>query len=302
MIINKNALVRYLTIDRCLQQTNKKWTLQDLMDECSRELALYVVNAKPVGKRTIQLDIQFMRDKEKGYAAPIVVHAKRYYTYSESSFSIRNQPIIDQDRELIKYAAEFIGMYKSFSQFDEAMFPNLQGLLKESSTSEENHSPNNSIKIDNRKSASIALKLLQHKFTSIDTVFSSDQQAQFIKLAKRSSSSILAANSEVANLFCDNSLMNTIEKVIQDPVCIGGYLIHPKKNGPSYRKWTSCYVGCGSLNDEYDFENMIGIQFHISEHSDSLETIFKTENKSHDSSIKKFGSGQIVFFRPTLLC
>ena len=23
--------------------------------------------------------------------------------------------------------------------------------------------------------------------------------------------------------------MNTIEKVIQDPVCIGGYLIHPKK-------------------------------------------------------------------------
>ena len=49
---------------------------------------------------------------------------------------------------MIKYAAEFIGMYKSFSQFDEAMFPNLQGLLK-SLQPVRKTSPNNNIEIDN---------------------------------------------------------------------------------------------------------------------------------------------------------
>ena len=38
---NKNALLRYRTIDRCLRNTGRRWTLQDLVDACSDALYEY---------------------------------------------------------------------------------------------------------------------------------------------------------------------------------------------------------------------------------------------------------------------
>ncbi|HEY1870352.1 MAG TPA: hypothetical protein VGG71_04800 [Chitinophagaceae bacterium] len=35
MPVNRNALIRYRTIDKCLQNRYKKWTLDDLIDACS---------------------------------------------------------------------------------------------------------------------------------------------------------------------------------------------------------------------------------------------------------------------------
>ena len=79
-------------------------------------------------------------------------------------------------------------------------------------------------------------------------------------------------------------------------------MIHPKKNGPSYRKWTHSYIGFSLLNYEYEFENMIGIQFHVTNNRISLRSLFKINDHTNEKDIKNYNSDQIVFFRPTVLC
>lgn len=301
MVINKNALVRYLTIDFCLQQRNRTWTLQDLIKECTMALELKCNQSKPVGKRTIQLDIQFMRDSLHGYGAPIVVHSNKFYTYSDESFSIRQVTLPNNDLAMLQHAIDFIGMYKVFYKYEETVVPKLTQLTDPKLLYDHQKS-SNSVVLDNKTSAKIALRVLQSNVTSIKTIFSESQQNEFIALARKSTTSILAANSEIVNLFCNNKLMMIIEKVVADPVCIGGYMIHPKKNGPSYRKWTHSYIGFSLLNYEYEFENMIGIQFHVTNNRISLRSLFKINDHTNEKDIKNYNSDQIVFFRPTVLC
>ena len=39
MPVTKNALLRYKTIDNCLRNRYRKWTLDDLIDACSDALS-----------------------------------------------------------------------------------------------------------------------------------------------------------------------------------------------------------------------------------------------------------------------
>ena len=78
MALNKNALIRYKTIDKCLQNRFRDWTLNDLIDACSNALYEYEGRDVNVSKRSIQLDIQLMRSDKLGYNAPIVVYSKKY--------------------------------------------------------------------------------------------------------------------------------------------------------------------------------------------------------------------------------
>ena len=73
MPVSKNALIRYKTIDRCLQNHYRRWTLEDLIEECSKALYEYEGRDEGVSRRTVQLDIQMMRSDKLGYNAPIKV-------------------------------------------------------------------------------------------------------------------------------------------------------------------------------------------------------------------------------------
>ena len=73
MPVSKNALIRYKTIDRCLQNHYRRWTLDDLIEECSKALYEYEGRDEGVSRRTVQLDIQMMRSDKLGYNAPIKV-------------------------------------------------------------------------------------------------------------------------------------------------------------------------------------------------------------------------------------
>lgn len=90
MPVNKNALLRYKTIDICLRNRARKWTLEDLIVACSDALYEYTGKDEYISRRTIQLDLQKMRSDELGYNAPIVVKDKRYYTYEDPDYSITN--------------------------------------------------------------------------------------------------------------------------------------------------------------------------------------------------------------------
>lgn len=114
MPVNKNALLRYKTIDNCLRNTGRGWTLEDLIDACSDALNEYTGKDEYVSKRTIQLDIQKMRSDELGYNAPIEVYDNKYYRYSDPNYSITNTPVSESD---LKQMREAVGVLKQLSGF-----------------------------------------------------------------------------------------------------------------------------------------------------------------------------------------
>ena len=104
MPVNKNALIRYKTIDNCLRNPYRRWTLDDLVDACSQALYEMEGITKGVSVRTVQADIQMMRSDKLGYNAPIVVYDKIYYTYADPDYSITEMPLSMDDCKLIKEA------------------------------------------------------------------------------------------------------------------------------------------------------------------------------------------------------
>ncbi|MEL6250370.1 MAG: WYL domain-containing protein [Bacteroidota bacterium] len=119
MPVNRNALIRYKTIDQCLQNRYRQWTLDDLIDACSEALYEYEGIDKGVSRRTVQGDIQIMRSDKLGYNAPIIVKDKKFYTYEDPDYSITNIPLSEQDLEMLTEAVEFMKQFQGFSHFRE---------------------------------------------------------------------------------------------------------------------------------------------------------------------------------------
>ena len=108
MPANKNALIRYKTIDRCLRNRYRRWTIDDLVEACSE--ALYEMEGilKGVSVRTVQGDLQIMRSDKLGYNAPIEVYDRIYYRYAEPDYSISDMPLTEDDCLLLKEAVELL--------------------------------------------------------------------------------------------------------------------------------------------------------------------------------------------------
>ena len=117
MPVSRNALIRYKTIDTCLRNRFRKWTLEDLVDACSDALYEYEGIDKGISKRTVQMDIQLMRSEKLGYNAPIVVKDHKYYTYEDPEYSITNTPLSEQDLKVMSEAVELLKQFNGFSYF-----------------------------------------------------------------------------------------------------------------------------------------------------------------------------------------
>lgn len=116
---NKLALLRFKTIDQCLRNRQRKWTLEQLVEAVSDALYEYEGIDSGVGVRTIQLDIQNMRSDKLGYNAPIVVTDKKYYSYEDKNYSITNANISPQDLEKINDVVKILNQFKGFSYFED---------------------------------------------------------------------------------------------------------------------------------------------------------------------------------------
>lgn len=119
MPVNRNALIRYRTIDNCLRNRQRRWTLEDLIEACSEALYEYEGIDKGVSRRSIQMDIQMMRSDKLGYNAPIVVLEKKYYTYEDPEYSITNIPLTDRDLGKLTEVVGILKQFKGFSHFQE---------------------------------------------------------------------------------------------------------------------------------------------------------------------------------------
>jgi predicted DNA-binding transcriptional regulator YafY len=115
--VNRNALIRYRTIDACLQNRFKKWTLENLIEACSDALYEFEGIDRGVSRRSVQADIEIMRSNKLGYEAPIIVVDRKYYTYAAKNYSIINSPLNQQDMQVLTEVSGLLRQFKGFSHF-----------------------------------------------------------------------------------------------------------------------------------------------------------------------------------------
>lgn len=183
MASNKNALIRYKTIDYCLRNNFKKWTLDDLIEACSDALYEYEGKDVNVSKRTIQLDLQLMRSDKLGYNAPIEVYERRFYKYAEPNYSITNIPVTENDVKIMNDAIQLLRQFKDFSLFKE-----MNGVLQrlEDSVYSSQKNKKSIIHLDKNEQ----LKGLEF----IDPIYAAIQQKKVLKITYQSFSAHKASD------------------------------------------------------------------------------------------------------------
>lgn len=104
---NKNAMDRYLALDKCFQRSGGA-CIDDLMTACEKTIGY------SVSKKTIYDDIAYMEanstwqiELEKWF-----VDRKRYYAYKDRHFSISSCPFREEDINLIRSVASILQRYK----------------------------------------------------------------------------------------------------------------------------------------------------------------------------------------------
>ena len=119
MPANKNALIRYKTIDNCLRNRYRRWTLLDLVNACSDALYEFEGIRRGVSVRTVQNDLLTMRSERLGYNAPIEVYDRKYYRYADPDYSITKQPLSANELDTLTAAADLLRQLEGFEHFDE---------------------------------------------------------------------------------------------------------------------------------------------------------------------------------------
>jgi predicted DNA-binding transcriptional regulator YafY len=120
MATNKNATIRYQTLNRCFRNPGRKYNIDDLVDVCNEALLDVDPNSSGVKKRQIYEDIKFMQDS-RGFDAPIesYKHGRTaYYRYSDSSFSINSQPLNEMEAQQLRESLLTLSRFKGLPQFD----------------------------------------------------------------------------------------------------------------------------------------------------------------------------------------
>lgn len=173
MSSNKNALIRYKTLDKCLKNRYKKYTLEDLIDECSEALFEFEGKESFVSRRTVQLDLQNMRSEKFGYEAPIEVYEKKYYRYSDPAYSIHQISVTENDLKTMNNAVQILKQFKDFSMFKE-----MNGVIQKLEDSIQSVQQKSVIHLDKNEQ----LKGLEH----IDILYESILSKKVLKIGYKS--------------------------------------------------------------------------------------------------------------------
>lgn len=133
MAIDKNKLIRFFVIDKCLRNRSKHYFLDDpknegfpnLLDECNailREKELPLVS-----RRTIYYDINEIEEIYKTEIERIPDGRRTYYRYSDPNFTIEHAPISDDEMHKLQETILMLNRFRS-------QFPWMEDLLTELQT------------------------------------------------------------------------------------------------------------------------------------------------------------------------
>ncbi len=119
MPLNHDAYARYRLIDTRLRQKPSPG-LDNLLEYVAENLD------KPMGRRTLQFDLQEMRyNQALNFNAPIVYdRATKTYSYSDPNFSINNLPVSADELHGLDFAISILDQFKhlpAIREFEEAI-------------------------------------------------------------------------------------------------------------------------------------------------------------------------------------
>lgn len=129
MPVNKNANIRYRTLDRCFRDTRKRYFIEDLIDECNEALLSYNFEGG-VKRRQIFDDIRFM-ESDAGYSIELDKlrdGKKVYYRYADPTFSINQQPLSQAEATQLQQAVMTLTRFRGLPQYEwiEEVITNLE--------------------------------------------------------------------------------------------------------------------------------------------------------------------------------
>ena len=113
MATNKNAQLRYQILDRCFSNFQKRYEIDDLLNEVNEHLL--DIFGTTVSIRQIREDIKYMRDR-MSYKAPIVAYnydgKKCYYRYSNPNFHIYNNELSVTDINKLQSVIDMLARFR----------------------------------------------------------------------------------------------------------------------------------------------------------------------------------------------
>lgn len=120
MPTNKNALIRYQTLDRCFQNPGRKYFIEDLVEACSLAIQDYSGSQHGVQRRQVLADIVFM-ESSQGWSIPLerFKEGKRvYFRYGDPEFSINKQPLNEADKLRLREVLVMLSRFKGMPHFE----------------------------------------------------------------------------------------------------------------------------------------------------------------------------------------
>jgi predicted DNA-binding transcriptional regulator YafY len=117
---NKHATIRYHALDRCFSNHHRRFYIEDLIEACNEALYEYTGIKEGVKRRQVYDDITFMVS-EQGWSVPlerIRDGRRKYFRYSEKSFSIKNQGINQSEAEQLADTLSILSRFKGLPQFE----------------------------------------------------------------------------------------------------------------------------------------------------------------------------------------
>lgn len=120
MPINKNAIIRYRTLDKCFRNRGRRFGINDLLIECNKAIHDFDASLEGIKKRQLYSDIKFM-ESEQGWSVPLEkvkdgVYV--YYRYEDPDFTINSQSINAIEASEIKSALLVLSRFQGMPQFE----------------------------------------------------------------------------------------------------------------------------------------------------------------------------------------
>lgn len=130
MPTNKNAMTRYKILDKLLSNRYHHYSIDDLTDEVSKQLADMYPDTNGIGRRAIEKDIKyieyegpFLAEIER-YSVPCYdsvkgrTYSKRCLRYANPSYSIFKKEMTDDEEYLLREALSILGQFDGLPNLD----------------------------------------------------------------------------------------------------------------------------------------------------------------------------------------
>lgn len=120
MSVNKNALLRYRTLDKCFRNPHRNYSIMNLVEACNEALRENVSADSSISKEMVYRDITFMQS-DAGGGAPIIKKKEGkyvYYLYEDRNFSIDNRPLNEAEENQLTETLSTLSRFKGMVNFE----------------------------------------------------------------------------------------------------------------------------------------------------------------------------------------